>query len=219
MDLEELKTELQIQLSEIQNSITDLRNSSQSSKSSQNDSLIFSELRAVLKEQSEQGKQNLNENAERLRSNASEINNDLKRSAEKIKSDLQSQLNTIAAGVGNKVSATLKRVEQNCISANNSFLESVKNGKAEIKKAVDDERKAIFSTWSNVAIFIFLGGFLTLFGYGIFQLHNQKNDLMNSWAESGVKSQIIKDYKKELMNADGKELSKLFEDWKKKNQK
>lgn len=105
------------------------------------------------------------------------------------------------------------------MAANNSFLKSVKNGKAEIKKAIDDERKAIFKTWSNIFVFIFLGVFLTVCGFAIFQLHNQKNDLMNSWAESEAKNQIIKDYKQELMNKDGKEISKLVEAWKKKNQK
>lgn len=74
----------------------------------------------------------------------------------------------------------------------------MKNGKAEIKKAVDDERKAIFSTWANVVIFIFLGAFLTFCGYGLFQLHSQKNELMTKWTESGAKSKIIKEYKKTL---------------------
>lgn len=95
----------------------------------------------------------------------------------------------------------------------------MKNGKAEIKKAVDDERKAIFSTWANVLIFIFLGAILTFCGYGLFQLHSQKNELLNSWAESGAKNQIISEYKKELMKADGKELNKVIKDWQKKNQK
>lgn len=221
MDLEEVQDNILTQLTEYQNQIMNSLSSLKTSTTSQTDSLIFSELRTLLKEQNEQGRQNLSDNAEKLRSNAAEISGSLKRSVEQTETRLQNQLNGIADSVCNQVSKNIKNLEQNCISATTDFYSSVKSGKAEISKAVNEQRKAIFKTWSNVLLFLLAGSlfsFLGIFGYSFFKIQDGfYRELAENQKIESIRKEAVNEYKKELMNPDAKEISKMVEQWKKKN--
>ena len=139
MDLEELKEDLQIQLTEIQNQIAELKSVSKNSTNSQTDSLIFSELRKLLKEQNEQGEKNLNKNADELSRNArsvySELSsnansklNELNESVKKTQGEIQNQITAIADGVGKDISKKLNlSVSEVLTAAQNLRIKSRKN--------------------------------------------------------------------------------------------
>lgn len=191
MDLEDLKTDLEIQLTQIQNSINQLQNSSRTSNNSQTDSLIFSELRTLLKEQNEKGEQSLKDNISSLNNNANSICRELRNSVDRAKSDLQSQLADTTAQVGNAIS-------KNISSAESSFLETVKNGKAEITKAVNDQRKAIFKSWVNCLLFILIGGLCFCLGAFWWNYGTTKTELLQDLATEQIKKDAVADYKKTL---------------------
>lgn len=122
---------------------------------------------------------------------------------------------TTTATVGSSIS-------QNISTAEKSFLETVKNGKADITKAVKEQRHAIFKTWSNCLLFIFLGILLTFVGTVGFNFFKIQDGFYKELAENkkleSIQKQAIEDYKKELMaDLDHKELTKLVDSWNKKN--
>lgn len=122
---------------------------------------------------------------------------------------------TTTATVGSSIS-------QNISTAEKSFLETVKNGKADITKAVKEQRHAIFKTWSNCLLFIFLGILLTFVGTVGFNFFKIQDGFYKELAENkkleSIQKQAIEDYKKELMaDLDHKELTKLIDSWNKKN--
>lgn len=139
MDLEELKEDLQIQLTEIQNQIADLKSVSKTSTNSQTDSLIFSELRKLLKEQNEQGEKNLNKNADELSRNARSVYNELSNNAnsklnelnesvKKTQGEIQNQITVIAAGVGDVINKKLNRSVSEVLTASQNLrIKSRKN--------------------------------------------------------------------------------------------
>lgn len=215
MDLEDLKTDLEIQLTQIQNSINQLQNRSKTSNNSQTDSLIFSELRTLMKEQNEQGKQSLSENVSSLNNNANSICRELRNSVDRATSDLQRQLTTTTTTVGSAISKHISTAEK-------SFLETVKNGKAEVTKAVAEQRKAIFKTWANCLLFIFVGIILTCIGTIGFNFFKIQDGFYKELAENkkleSIQKQAVEDYKNELYkDPDHKELTKLVDNWNKKN--
>lgn len=218
MDLEDLKIDLETQLTEIQNQIAELKSSSQSSKSSNELTLIFSKLNDFEKQSNENLKKNadkLNENAKsvysELSNNANSKLNELKESVKKTQGELQNQITVVADGVGKNIS-----------TAEKSFLDTVKNGKAEITKAVAEQRRAIFKTWANCLLFIFLGILLTFVGTVGFNFFKIQDGFYKELAENkkleSIQKQAVADYKKALLaDPDHKELIKLIENWKKKN--
>ena len=129
----------------------------------------------------------------------------------KTQGELQNQITVVADGVGKNIS-----------TAEKSFLDIVKNGKAEITKAVAEQRHAIFKTWSNCLLFIFLGILLTFVGTVGFNFFKIQDGFYKELAENqkleSIQKQAVEDYKKELYkDPKHKELTKLVENWKKKN--
>ena len=218
MDLEDLKIDLETQLTEIQNQIAELKSSSQSSKSSNELTLIFSKLNDFEKQSNENLKKNadkLNENAKsvysELSNNANSKLNELKESVKKTQGELQNQITVVADGVGKNIS-----------TAEKSFLETVKNGKADITKAVKEQRHAIFKTWSNCLLFILLGILLTFFGTVGVNFFKIQDGFYKELAENkkleSIQKQAVEDYKNEILkDLEHKELTKLIESWNKKN--
>jgi len=129
----------------------------------------------------------------------------------KTQGELQNQITVVADGVGKNIS-----------TAEKSFLETVKNGKTEIAKAVQEQKNAIFKSWANCLIFIGLGIFLTLGGTVAFNFFKIQDGFYKELAENkkleSIQKQAVADYKKALLaDPDHKELIKLIENWKKKN--
>lgn len=129
----------------------------------------------------------------------------------KTQGELQNQITVVADGVGKNIS-----------TAEKSFLETVKNGKADITKAVKEQRHAIFKTWSNCLLFILLGILLTFFGTVGVNFFKIQDGFYKELAENkkleSIQKQAVADYKKALLaDPDHKELTKLIENWKKKN--
>lgn len=113
-------------------------------------------------------------------------------------------------------------ISKNISTAESSFLETVKNGKAEIKKAVDDQRKAIFKTWGNCFFFILLGILLTFVGTVGFNFFKIQDGFYKELAENkkleSIQKQAVEDYKKEILaDQEHQELTNLVESWNKKN--
>ena len=222
MDLEDLKTDLEIQLAQIQNSIQELKNSSRTSTNSQTDSLIFSELRTLLKEQNEQGKQNLNDNAEKLRSNAAEITTELQATVSRTKSDLQNQLIKVTDSVANSFSTKMKAVEKNICQANDLFVCSVRDGKKEIQEAVKEERKAVFKTWANCLLFILAGILASGIGIVSWNFFKVQDGFYKELAENKKLEQIqnkaVEKYISEVIkDPNAEELKRLANKWKAKH--
>lgn len=135
MDLEELKEDLQIQLTEIQNQIADLKSSSQSSKSSNEITLIFSKLNEFEKQSNENLKRNADELSRNARSVYSELSNnansklnELKESVKKTQGEIQNQITVIADGVGKDINKKLGgSVSQVLTASQNLEFKSRKN--------------------------------------------------------------------------------------------
>lgn len=113
-------------------------------------------------------------------------------------------------------------ISKNISTAERSFLETVKNGKAEIKKAVQEQRHAVFKTWSNCLLFILFGILLTFVGTVGFNFFKIQDGFYKELAENkkleSIQKQAVEDYKKEIMaDQDHKELTKLVDTWNKKN--
>lgn len=112
-------------------------------------------------------------------------------------------------------------MEQNCISANNSFLDSVKNGKAEIAKAVTEQRRAIFKFWGSCVLFIFLGisaSAIGIISWNFFKIQDAfYKDLAEQKKIESIQKEAVNNYHKKLMNSDAKELNKVINEWKNKN--
>jgi hypothetical protein len=124
---------------------------------------------------------------------------------------LQNQITVVADGVGKNIS-----------TAEKSFLETVKNGKADITKAVKEQRHAIFKTWSNCLLFILLGILLTFFGTVGVNFFKIQDGFYKELAENkkleSIQKQAVEDYKNEILkDLEHKELTKLIESWNKKN--
>lgn len=122
---------------------------------------------------------------------------------------------TTTATVGNSISKNISTAEK-------SFLDTVKNGKAEITQAVQEQRHAIFKSWANCLIFIFLGIFLTLTGTIAFNFFKIQDGFYKELAENkkleSIQKQAVEDYKKEILaDLEHKEITKLVDTWNKKN--
>lgn len=133
----------------------------------------------------------------------------------KPKSDLQSQLATTTAQVGSAISKNISTAEK-------SFLDTVKNGKTEIAKAVQEQKNAIFKTWGNCFFFILLGILLTFAGTVGFNFFKIQDGFYKELAENkkleSIQKQAVEDYKNEILkDLEHKELTKLVESWNKKN--
>lgn len=100
-------------------------------------------------------------------------------------------------------------------------MDSVKNGKAEIEKAVTEQRRAIFTSWGNCVLFIFLGIVATAIGiisWNFFKIQDAfYKDLAEQKKIESIQKKAVADYRSQLMNADGKELQKIISEWNKKN--
>lgn len=211
MDLDDLKMDLDIQLTQIQNSITELKNNSTNSDNSQTTSLIFSELRTLLKQLNEESKNNANSIYSELKNSVNSKLNELKESVKKTQGELQNQITVVADGVGKNIS-----------TAEKSFLETVKNGKADITKAVKEQRHAIFKTWSNCLLFILLGILLTFVGTVGFNFFKIQDGFYKELAENkkleSIQKQAVEEYKKALLeDKKHKEIDRLIDTWNKKN--
>lgn len=115
-----------------------------------------------------------------------------------------------------------KTISQNISTAEKSFLETVKNGKTDITKAVAEQRKAIFKSWSNCLMFILIGAVVTACGAIGFNFMKIGNGYYKELAENhkleSIQKQAVEDYKKELYkDPNHKELTKLVDTWNKKN--
>lgn len=113
-------------------------------------------------------------------------------------------------------------ISKNISTAEKSFLDTVKNGKAEITKAVQEQKNAIFKSWANCLIFIGLGIFLTLGGTVAFNFFKIQDGFYKELAENkkleSIQKQAVEDYKKEILaDQEHQELTKLVEAWNKKN--
>lgn len=113
-------------------------------------------------------------------------------------------------------------ISKNISTAEKSFLDTVKNGKAEITKAVQEQKNAIFKSWANCLIFIGLGIFLTLGGTVAFNFFKIQDGFYKELAENkkleSIQKQAVEDYKKEILaDQEHQELTKLVESWNKKN--
>lgn len=98
----------------------------------------------------------------------------------------------------------------------------MKNGKADIKKAVDDQRQAIFKTWGNCFFFILLGILLTFVGTVGFNFFKIQNGFYKELAENkkleSIQKKAVEDYKKEILaDQEHKEITNLVDTWNKKN--
>lgn len=229
MDLEELNDNLQTGLAEIQNQITDLKNNMQTSRDSNELTLIFSKLNEFEK----MSEECLRNNAEEMNRNATSVYNEwsnsaslnlneLKESVRNAQSEMKNQMATVADSVGSKVSRTVKAVEKSCIEANRIFCDSVKSGKSEIQKAVTEQRKAILKSWANVLLFILVGGicsFLGIFGWNFFKIQDGfYKELAESKKLESIQNEAVKKYKAEIIaDKKHKEIDRLIENWNKKN--
>lgn len=127
----------------------------------------------------------------------------------------------IADSVGRKVSNTIKIVEKNCLDANRIFCDSVKLGKKDIQVAVDEQRKAIFTTWSNILIFIFLGAMITFLGavgFNFFKIQNNfYKELVEQKKIESIQKQAIKEYQNSMLEDNAhKELDRFVKKYNEK---
>lgn len=98
----------------------------------------------------------------------------------------------------------------------------MKNGKAEITKAVNDQRKAIFKTWANCIFLIMIGILATFTGAVTYNFYKIGDGYYKELAENkkleSIQKQAVKDYKKEILeDQKHKELDNLIDSWNKKN--
>ena len=95
------------------------------------------------------------------------------------------------AQVGNEIS-------KNISSAESLFLETVKNGKTEITKAYQEQRKAIFKSWANCLLFILIGGLCFCLGAFWWNYGRTKTELLQDLATKQIQKDAVEDYKKSL---------------------
>lgn len=135
---------------------------------------------------------------------------------------MKNQMATVADSVGSKVSKTVKAVEKNCIEANRIFCDSVKSGKAEIQKAITEQRKAILKSWANVLLFILVGAIcscLGICGWNFFKIQDGfYKELAESKKLESIQNEAVKKYKAEIIaDKKHKEIDRLIKNWNKKN--
>jgi len=218
MDLEELNDNILTELADLKNQIQALQSNTQTSRDSNELTLIFSKLNEFEKKSNE----NLRNNANEMSKNASLNLNELKESVRNAQSEMKNQMATVADSVGSKVSRTVKAVEKSCIEANRIFCDSVKSGKAEIQKAITEQRKAILKSWANVLLFILVGGIcscLGIFGWNFFKIQDGfYKELAESKKLESIQNEAVKKYKAEIIaDKKHKEIDRLIENWNKKN--
>lgn len=218
MDLEELNDNILTELADLKNQIQALQSNTQTSRDSNELTLIFSKLNEFEKKSNE----NLRNNANEMSKNANLNLNELKESVRNAQSEMKNQMATVADSVGSKVSRTVKAVEKSCIEANRIFCDSVKRGKAEIQKAITEQRKAILKSWANVLLFILIGGMcscLGIFGWNFFKIQDGfYKELAESKKLESIQNEAVKKYKAEIIaDKKHKEIDRLIENWNKKN--
>ena len=220
MDLEELNDNILTELADLKNQIQALQSNTQTSRDSNELTLIFSKLNEFEKKSNE----NLRNNANEMSKNASLNLNELKESVRNAQSEMKNQMATVADSVGSKVSRTVKAVEKSCIEANRIFCDSVKSGKAEIQKAITEQRKEILKSWANVLLFILVGGIcscLGIFGWNFFKIQDGfYKELAESKKLESIQNEAVKKYKAEIIaDKKHKEIDRLIENWNQKNKK
>ena len=116
MDLDEVNDNILTSLEELKTQIAELKSGTQTSKNSNELTLIFSKLNDFEKQSNENLKKNadkLNENAKsvysELSNNANSKLNELKESVKKTQGELQNQITVVADGVGKDISKKLDR--------------------------------------------------------------------------------------------------------------
>ena len=216
--MEELNDNILTELADLKNQIQALQSNTQTSRDSNELTLIFSKLNEFEKKSNE----NLRNNANEMSKNASLNLNELKESVRNAQSEMKNQMATVADSVGSKVSRTVKAVEKSCIEANRIFCDSVKSGKAEIQKAITEQRKAILKSWANVLLFILVGGIcscLGIFGWNFFKIQDGfYKELAESKKLESIQNEAVKKYKAEIIaDKKHKEIDRLIENWNKKN--
>ena len=116
----------------------------------------------------------------------------------------------------------MKAVEKNICQANDLFIQSVRDGKKEIQEAVKAEKKAVFKTWANCGVFIFLGCVICVLGILAWNFFKVQDGFYTELAESKKLEQIqkdaVKEYKAELLkDPKHKEITWLVDEWNRKN--
>ena len=135
MDLDEVNDNILTSLEELKMQIADLKSSSQSSKSSNEITLIFSKLNEFEKQSNENLKRNADELSKNARSVYSELSsnanlklNELKESVKKTQGEIQNQIAMIADGVGKDINKKLAgSVSQVLTASQNLEFKSRKN--------------------------------------------------------------------------------------------
>lgn len=97
--------------------------------------------------------------------------------------------------------------------------EELKKFNSELQKI----KRSHFNFLANAVIYIFVGVVIAVLVYFGFWFLRSRQDELKELAESSartsVERQAVKNYRDELLNADGKELSKIIDEWKNKNGK